>query len=181
MTTKNLLLGGLTLLLFFSSCKKEVSELPAATQTGAMTFGAKIDGKNWAPARFGVVPATNLLEAFWSSTESIIITARNFSVEPTETIFELQVGGLNDHQSVYPLNQTFSKPSHVGYGYFIKRTINPVDEWQTSTENVGTVVITKWDKTNHILSGTFEFKAGSTYTAGETINVTDGIFDVKYQ
>ena len=181
MTTKNLLLGGLSLLLFLSSCKKEIDELPPATQTGAMTFGAKIDGKNWAPAKFGVVPANNLLEAFWSSTESIIITARNFSAEPTETIFELQIGGLNDHQSVYPLNQTFSKPSHVGYGYFIKRMINPVDEWQTSSENVGSVTITHWDKVNRILSGNFEFKAGSTFTSGQSINITDGRFDVKYQ
>lgn len=181
MTTKNILLGGFSLLVFLSACNKAVDELPPATATGSNTFGAKIDGENWAPARFGIVPANNLLEAYWSSTESIIITARNFSATPTETILELQISGLNDHQSTYLLNQNVTRPTQLGYANFLKNKITPLDEWQTSSVHTGSVTITKWDKVNHILAGTFEFKAGSLQNAGQSISVTDGRFDVKYQ
>ncbi len=183
MTTKHYLLGGILLLAFatLSSCKKEFSDLPAATQTGENTFGCKVNGENWGPAKFGVVPATNLVEAFLSSPESVRIRVRNFSAEPTETVMEIQVSGLNDHINVYPINQTFSTfPTAVSYGYMIKTRINTLDEWQSSASNTGSITVTKFDRTNKILSGTFEFSAASTM-GGQTINVTDGRFDVKYQ
>ena len=179
MTNSKILLGGLALLFVFSSCSKEVDELPPATQTGANTFGAKVNGKNWTPARFGIIPANNLLEAFINSPESIIIYARNFSSSPTETVMELQIGGLTG-PGVYHLNKTISKPSADGYAYYVKRTITPEGEWQTSTDYTGTVTITKFDRTERIISGTFEFRAGNLSNPSESITVSDGRFDVKY-
>ncbi|MBK8748949.1 MAG: hypothetical protein IPM04_14255 [Saprospiraceae bacterium] len=40
-------------LFLFVACKKEVEELPPATQTGANTFGAKVDGQFWVAKGFG--------------------------------------------------------------------------------------------------------------------------------
>lgn len=180
MTAKNILAGSLSILLFFSACTKEVDELPPATQTGANTFGAKINGKYWVPARFGIVPANNLLEAFYSGPNSILITARNFSASPTETVFEMQIADI-DGPGTYYMNQDVTKPSAASYAYYVKRTITPEDEWQTSTKNNGTVVITRFDRNEKIISGTFELNAGSLYHSGQAISVTEGRFDVKFQ
>lgn len=179
MAIKNILLCGLSFLLLLSSCSKEVDELPPATQTGANTFGVKINGKNWVPARFGIVPATNLLEASWTGPESVIIYARNFSASPTETVFEIQISNLTGPGTYY-FNQTITKPTGASYGYYVKRTITPEDEWQTSSQFTGSVNVTRFDRANHIISGTFEFNAGSLYHPDEFIAVTDGRFDVKF-
>lgn len=180
MTAKNILAGVLSILLFFSACTKEVDELPPATQTGANTFGAKINGKNWVPARFGIIPANNLLEAFYSGPNSIMITARNFSASPTETVLEMQIANI-DGPGTYYMNQDFTKPTAASYAYYVKRTITPEDEWQTSTKNNGTVVITRFDQNEKIISGTFEINAGSLYHNGQAISITEGRFDVKFQ
>ncbi len=175
-----MLLGGLTVLLLFSSCSKSVDELPAISQTGANTFGAKVNGKLWTPARFGIVPATNLLEASLNGPQSLIIYARNFSATPTETVMELQVTGITGPGTYY-LDQTITKPSALSYAYFVKRTITPEDEWQTSTHTTGIVTITRYDFANRIISGTFEFNAASLYHSDQLLSVTDGRFDVHFQ
>jgi hypothetical protein len=180
MTSNKLLLGGLSLLLFFSACTKEVDELPAATQTGANTFGARINGKYWTPARFGIIPASNLLEAFYTGPNSIRITARNFSASPTETVFELHIANI-DGPGTYYLNQDFTQPSPYSYGYYIKRTITPEDEWQTSNKHTGSVTVTRFDRASKIISGTFEMNAGSTLNTGTSLTVTEGRFDVKFE
>jgi len=158
MTSKNILASGLALLLFTTACNKEVEELPGATDTGA---------------------SDNLLRAWFTSPQSIMIRANNFSQSPNETGFEIQIGGV-DGPGTYYLNQNISKPTTAGYGYYVKRTFTPTGEWQTSTHYTGSVTITKLDYTNKIVAGTFEFTAGSLYSSGETITVTEGRFDIKY-
>lgn len=180
MTTKHFLVSGIALLLLTTACNKEVDELPGATDTGANTFGAKVNGAYWVPARFGILPADNLLRAWFTSPESIMIKANNFSQSPTETGFEIQIGGV-DGPGTYYLNQNISKPTAAGYGYYVKRTFTPTGEWQTSTHYTGTVTITKLDYANKIVAGTFEFTAGSLTGSGESISVTDGRFDIKYE
>ena len=180
MTAKKILIGGFALISILTSCKKEVDELPPATQTGANTFGARINGKYWVPARFGILPANNLLEAFYSGPNSVIITARNFSASPTETVFEMQIADLTGPGTYY-MNQDISKPSAFSYVYYVKRTITPENEWQTSTKHMGVVNVTRFDRTEKIISGTFELNAGSLYNSGESLTVTEGRFDVKFQ
>ena len=51
---KNLLF--LPLLCLLISCKKDIEELPPATQIGAHTFGARLDGQLWVPQKFGIAP-----------------------------------------------------------------------------------------------------------------------------
>src|SRR4026209_1975592 len=77
------------------SCKKEVSELPPATQSGANTFGLKLDGALWVPAGFGIVPTAPKLEARITGAD-LTINARNFSASPTESEFEIFIKGLTE-------------------------------------------------------------------------------------
>ncbi len=81
-------------LLLLVACKKEVEELPPATQTGANTFGAKVNGNFWIPQGFGSFPASNLLQVRRLST-NFYINARNFSSSPNETEFEIFLKGCN--------------------------------------------------------------------------------------
>lgn len=167
--------------LLLASCKKEVSELPSATQTGANTFGAKIDGVMWGPQGFGPFPANNLLKTtFNSSTSILLINARNFSSSPNETEFEIQLTGVTG-PGTYLLNTNTTRLSASSYGYFYKNRLNPVEEWITTADYTGSATITRLDVVNLIVSGTFQFDAISNGTPAKTLTVTEGRFDIKIQ
>ena len=51
----------ISLLFILASCKKDVDELPPATQTGAHTFGAKVNGEFWVPQGWGLDEAIETL------------------------------------------------------------------------------------------------------------------------
>ena len=180
MKSYKILFSGFFLLLLITSCSKDVDDLPAATQTGANTFGAKVNGEFWVPAKFGIIPADNLLKARYSSPESILITANNFSKSPNETSFEIQITGVTGPGTYY-LNQNVIRPTRYGYGFFEKRRFTPEEEYQTSNHFTGSVTITRLDNVNKIVSGTFEFNAESLSNPGQSIQVTEGRFDIKYE
>lgn len=161
-----------------ASCKKDVGELPPITQSGANTFGCKIDGSIWVPAGFGIVPTTPILEARMAGTE-LYINARNFSSSPTESEFEIYIKDLNGTGS-YNLNTGASHPDYSNnYAYYVHRKYTPDNEWVTTPPYTGTITITKVDTSNHFVSGTFEFHAINLYNAPQPIAVTEGRFDVK--
>lgn len=165
-------------LLLLCTCKKTIDELPAATQTGANTFGAKINGENWGPLGGGLLTAPTL-EARFGADSSLFINVRNFSRTPTETEMEIHLQKLTV-PGTYPLTQnTAVYPSQTAsYGYYIKRRLTVEDEWTTGSEATGQVEISKIDWTNKIVSGTFAFTAKAR-NGSEPLTVTDGRFDVK--
>ncbi len=171
---------GCLLLALLLSCNKEVSELPPATQTGANTFGANVNGVFWEPKRFGIIPADNLLEARRNSPTSIIINARNFAAEPDESEFEIMVADVTG-PGTYLLNTDVTLPSGSSYGYYVKRRTTPYNEWLTSAAYTGSVTITRLDTINKIVSGTFQFNAINIYHDPQPLSVTDGRFDIKMQ
>jgi hypothetical protein len=173
---KKILIGFLPLMLLIS-CNKD-SELPPATENGNGTFGAKVDGVDWAPKGFGPFPASNLLEARMAGTR-LTINARNFASSPNETEFQLTIYNVTG-PGVYPLNTNVSHPNGVAsYGYYVKRNFSPENEWITSSTYTGSVTITKFDTVNKIVAGTFEFNALNIYNAPQPLVVTEGRFDVK--
>ena len=95
-------------IVLLSSCKKEVDSLPEATQTGANTFGARVNGEFWIPQGFGVVPTAPILEARFGVNNTIIINARNFGSSPTESEFEIYLMNV-DGPGVYQLNNNVSQ------------------------------------------------------------------------
>lgn len=165
------LLAILTVLFFLASCKKTISELPPETGTGANTFGASVNGKLWAPQKFGIVPTAEILEARYEMN-SVIINARNFASSPKESEFELIIKNLTG-PGVYNLGDDTGNTA-----YYVERKFTPTGEWKTNAQYNGKITITTDDRTNKILAGTFEFQAASVY--GEApITVTDGRFDIK--
>lgn len=169
---------GCLFLLLLTACNKEVDELPADTQAGVNTFGAQIDGVKWIPKGFGPFPASNLLEARFTTPTSILINARNFASSPNETGFEILVTGVTG-PGTYSLNTHVTLPSTSGYGYYLKNRFTPQEEWLTSAEYTGTVTISRLDIANKIVAGTFRFNALSIYNTPHSISVTEGRFDIK--
>ena len=178
---KKLLLLAAVIGAAFSSGKKEIKTLPEETQTGANTFGAKVNGENWGPLKAGILPTAPLLEARFSANNSIVITARNFSRTPVETEMEIYLQNVTG-PGTYPLNATTARyPSQTAsYAYFEKRNVNLEDFWITGSEATGEVVVTKLDVANRILSGRFQFTANAKYGSSPVV-VTEGRFDVKVQ
>ncbi len=168
----------LSLLLF--SCKKEITELPPATETGAHTFGAKVNGSFWVPQGFAGLGASNKLEARMMPNNDFYINARNFASSPNETEFQLFIKGLTT-PGTYLLNTDVSHPStSASYAYYVKRNLTPQNEWVTSALYSGAVAVTKVDMANRIVSGTFQFEAINLYNAPQPITVSEGRFDVKW-
>lgn len=163
------------------SCKKEISALPPATQTGANTFGCKVDGQLWGPSGFGIAGAAKL-EANYYDGRTIIINARNLSSSPTESEFEIHLMNVVT-PGTYFLNTTTQKyPNHTGnYAYYVVRKYIPLNEWITTSQYTGQVEITKTDTVNRIVSGIFQFQAINLYNSPQPVNVTEGRFDIKIE
>lgn len=60
-------------------------------------------------------------------------------------------------------------------GSYTSTTLN---NFITDSQNTGTITITKFDKINKIVSGTFNFKAKNQN--GEIVIISDGRFDKKF-
>ena len=178
---KNLLILALAV-LSFTSCKKDIDELPEPTQNGANTFGAKVGDELWVPQGFGVMATAPLLEARFSGQGGVYINARNFASSPNETEFEIYLQNVTG-PGTYLLNQNTSNypGQSASYAYYVKRKVRPLNEYITSSQHTGRVEVTKYDETARIISGTFEFHAADKTDPAQTISITDGRFDVKIQ
>jgi len=180
-TMKNIFIAA-TLLLVLVSCKKEVDELPPATQTGANTFGAKVDGKLWVPSGFGPINGNSVLRAHFVTNRDLYIEAQNLASSPNETEFLIFIKGVTA-PGTYLLNMPSSGyPSQsVSYAYYVKRNITPDNEWLTSDLYTGSVIITAVDTINRFVSGTFQFSAINFYNTPTPLTVTEGRFDIDYE
>ena len=166
--------------LLVSSCVKEITELPPATQSGANTFGCKIDGAFWVPAGFGIIPTAPKLEARMLPDNTLIINARNFSRSPTETEFEFIIKNVTA-PGEYLLNVNTGHPNlGASYAYYVRRRLTPLNEWITTSQFSGKVTITKTEmSSNGITSGLFEFYAKGLIDTSQVIHITEGRFDLR--
>ncbi|PIF46622.1 hypothetical protein CLU96_3660 [Chryseobacterium sp. 52] len=171
---KNLLLA-ITLIGSLSSCKDNDADstvLPQATQTGANTGGAFVNGKIWvSKIEQSTVAAlgNNTTYEFVNNEYSLKIQLRNAENPTGNTIQILLVSDQDFGIGNYPLNENDN-----GLYYHSSKI------YSTNSENIGTLSISKFDKANKIISGTFSFKA-KYYYDGDTVTITDGRFDRKYQ
>ena len=172
--------------LLAGSCKKtkpdtpltELEKLPAATQTGANTFGCLVDGVAWLPN--GSKPQTGgaNIQLYVDPTFQggrFSITGHKYN-EPNQYIsigsFKCTTSGFFDFDSSYNGIQFYrNRPG----SNFVNYSTNDIGIFKK-----GLINITKYDLISGIFSGTFEgklFIANGSY--GDTIKITDGRFDVK--
>ena len=160
----------------FARCKKDTVDsngLPAATQDGKNTLGFLLNGQPWKPQ--GTALTGNLSIDFDLNFNQGIfnIVAYDFN-SPTQDQFIIGIrDSLNFIQipGIYSLSRnslysiSFNKPCD----YF-----NQLDDVQSS----GILSITKLDKVNRIIAGTFNATLSKTGCA--SITISEGRFDMKY-
>ena len=159
-----------------SCCNKEddnpqnpIDQLPLATQTGANTFGCLINGEPF------VVTNTSLQTAIYQDGGLLIGGQKNINNNLTQVsmfISEANIGVIIAENNLYVLNSN-SVPKGE---YYIE---NQNCFYFTSSNYTGSLMITKIDNINFIISGKFEFKSISENCA-DIINITNGRFDLQY-
>lgn len=166
---KTLLLLFALLLLSTTACNNDddngsndpIDQLPAATQTGENTMGYLYNG---VPIS---ITNSNEIGAFYQQLQLQI--GSSFENEDIEISLNILANGPLEEGINYDLvnNSTF-----ISYKFLPHCFYDIEDTYE------GSMIITNFDETNYIISGTFEF---STVTENcETVMITDGRFDVHY-
>ena len=149
------------------SCKKDDPNagLPAATQTGANTFGCLVDGNVFVPLAPQAINSSHRdpLEASLYRTD-ILVSARGDGYVDFALRRAFQPG-------TYPLGDANANAN--GYGLY---QISAGD-YYTDATHTGTVTLTRIDTVARIAAGTFQFTGINR--SGQTVTVTDGRFDVR--
>jgi hypothetical protein len=173
----------------FNQCKKNVPApgLPAITEQGKNSFGFKLNGNTWVPYRdcgwfSGPTGALN----FYSTRDSV----GNYT---WPLGFELSAQRVSaTSTSYFKMNTRFSLYPYPSY---ISHTGNIFDSLEISFQkesccdtylsfpfySPGSVIVTKLDTVNKIISGTFSFNL-YTYIGQDldSVVITDGRFDLKF-
>jgi len=154
--------------------KTELEKLPPATQTGAQTFGCLIDGVAFVPPKFG----QNAPNAFYQLVNGAYTLGINASTGGGSQMKSINIGCLD--MPLLSVNNFFLKEFEMGnyFGEYRKAAGFEFDG-SSFTTNPGNLVITRFDASNFIISGTFSFKAKDIYT-GEIVEITNGRFDMQY-
>jgi hypothetical protein len=178
----------LVTLLFFSSvllsasCKKDETDdgLPMATQTGTGMMAAKVNGLIWVKKSCAAcIGGGSGLEVNFS-TEGTFAGFFTINGQQDRTYIAFSISNL-DRTGVYNFN---NKGVNFVLGSYLNIDNTPshgnLNYYNTNEKNTGSITITKLDKTNKIISGTFQFDAEAKFTPGDIVRITDGRFDVKY-
>lgn len=177
---KKLILPLLTIILFTtiscSSCKKNITDpngLPAATQSGTKTLGFLLNGQPWTPQ--GYTGNANLsLDIDFGFRNGIFDIAAERTVGNNTEQFTIGTDSLNFFTIPVTLNISSNSLTGISFSkdtcYYLNKNLGVI--------STGNLTITKLDKTNRIISGTFNailYKSGC-----DTIKITDGRFDMPY-
>jgi hypothetical protein len=176
-------------LLCFAQCRKNVPApgLPPITEQGRNSFGFKLNGNTWVP----------YYDCGWFSGPSsalIFITYRDSLGNYAWPIgFELRAQRVSANSTSYFEMKT--RFSVFPYPSYISHTGNIFDSLEISYQkesccdtyrsipnySPGTVLVTKLDTANKIISGTFSFNL-YTYIDQtlDSVVITDGRFDLKF-
>jgi hypothetical protein len=155
---------------------KPEDQLPAATQTGAGTFGCLVNGQPWTPR--GNTGTPNF-QVYYDPTYhggNLAVTAFRLLDERGNS----QVIGLGGEQlaqtGTYPLDpfSTLQAPGLYNAGFSDDTKLSPCNQYLFKpTSRMGAFTITRLDR--GIVSGTFEFTL--IQPGCDTIRVTNGRFD----
>jgi hypothetical protein len=160
----------------FSKCKKDKPDsngLPAATQEGKNTLGFLLNGQPWTPQ--GVRGTGNLSIDYDGGFKQGIfsIVAYNFKTQISEQF----IIGVRDSLNFINAPITLSLDRLSLYSVSYNTPCDYFNQLNDVTSS-GKITITKLDRTNRIISGTFS--ATLTKSGCSEIKITDGRFDMKF-
>ncbi|QTY27811.1 DUF6252 family protein [Flavobacterium sp. CS20] len=185
MKTKLKTLSLILLCIFLISCSSDddnsggnnsVNQLPEATQIGANTAGALVDGQPITPKGGGINPNLIAFYQFVDGAYFFNVGILNSENNITKSIKVFANENIIEEDEVYTLNKD---DNSVGYGGNYSILSNETDSFYfTNTDFTGELIITHLDEQNRIVSGTFWFDAVNE--DGEVVEVREGRFDVTY-
>lgn len=179
-------------LIFFAffACSKSDDDsnlsLPPITQTGENTFGCLIDGQLLIPRDGeGSFNAHDAGMIFWGGNGYNEIDVHDFASERTGSIvlhiMYLDSLGIGE----YIVNESncyrgFNSPMTTNIFCRVWDPEDNIYKYYCSFENSGIITITRYDRENRIVSGTFSGKAVGDKDVSNTIEITKGRFDIKW-
>ncbi len=170
-------LSTLLVLFFISftliiSCKKD--GLTKATQNGANTFSCKINGTAFQPCQnqglFGGPTLYGGVSVSTIATATINAECNNPYPQRHVSIYIDNFKGTGEYNLQDTANNICKYQEYV-----------PDKNYLSFYTKTGKVTITKDDRTNFILSGTFEFTAANKDSLNDIVTVTSGRFDISYK
>lgn len=161
------------------SCKKD--GLTKETQKGANTFSCLIDGKIYKPCSarplLGGPSDPSLDGGIYESGNGMSASVSAAGCDESgawEKRVYLEIGKLTG-AGTYLLSDLSNRLQYTTYENNTTRVFSSLNT------KSGRVIITKDDRTNKILSGTFEFEGADNNEPGKIVKITSGRFDIKYQ
>lgn len=166
----------LIILLIPFACRKGNDMLPPETSTGAGTFGCKVNGKVWVPGGSNFATGQNTSVVYQHIYPGIsgyvfVISSYNYDDDP-RTHFSIGFDSIKALVGI-PIILTNGEKGYGGAGYSIGST-----KFTTGNNLKGELLFKYFDENNLIASGTFWFDAKNE--VGDTINITEGRFDLKF-
>lgn len=155
--------------------------MPAATQTGANTFGCYVNGGKYIPnvpfilINLGPNPKalqTHYYEDFDSNSFHFFVFTQDRVNKPFRHL-NIMADGFPLEEKTYDIADKASPGSFYAEFYY-----DYLNTYLSSSVDKGQITITHLDKEQHIISGTFWFKALNP--ANGMVEVSDGRFDLKY-
>jgi len=139
-----------------------------------MTFGCKVNGKVFVPK--GSIDGPGITAQYLDLGSGqgggwyLNLTAANRVDEP-----KISISIATDSLLVYQGNiYNLRRSKGNAYG----QCLSGITFYQMTIVDTGTLIITKHDQTQRILSGRFSFIASRS--TGESVKITEGRFDVRY-
>jgi hypothetical protein len=173
----------------FISCKKKdvapanpIDQLPAASTSGMNTIGCLVNGKALVPKgdTWGDITYScyyQYLDDSFGKGYYFNVDVNNTKDNPSRAVY-VQTRKLElEEGKTYPLlKRGVDGNAHALFTAYYSAT-GPVDYFTNETIT-GELTITKLDRYNQIISGTFWFDAVNE--RGEKVEIREGRFDMKY-
>jgi hypothetical protein len=178
---KKLIITSLIFTLFsFAKCSKEKIDnngLPPPTETGKNTLGFFLNGEPWTPQGFS--GTANLSIDYDPNFNNGILGIVAYRTISSNDKTQFIIGIADSLNFLIPPVRLFIKKKSIAGASYSNKNYCDINHNDTTIFNSGELTLTKLDKTNRIIAGTFDailYKPD----CGDTVKITQGRFDMKY-
>ncbi len=171
-----------TIVLCSLQCRKtprppvtDIPGLPAATQTGANTLGFLLNGQPWTPEGPNNL-SIDYDPGFNNGIVGIVAYRKINSTNSTQIVL-----GIKDSLNfmTIPISKNVGKNT-LGFVNYSNSSFCSYHQNDDSTYTIGVITISKLDKLNRIIAGSFECKLFNRLCNKDTLVITNGRFDMKF-
>ena len=164
-----------------NSCRKDVNALPDATETGANTSGCFVNGRAWVPQGAGGFSGIKPMSGGYNGVGNNVYLRMENSDKTSVVLYLKGVNGTGQYPLSFDTDIDTYYTTTQNFGLYILRGANTgiLDYYYVTTSQVqGVVNITKADRTNLLLAGTFSFE-GIDRASGARVKISEGRFDIN--